>query len=101
VTRYLSTYGSSPVTKADMIGALPAFLLKTDDNPDGVEQSVFDGLKAAVIADRPAYFKNFLDDSYNVDVLGGTRVSDQAWQNGFNVSVAGSAHAAHACIDPG
>src|ERR1700736_2632306 len=80
VTRYLSTYGSSRVGKAVLMGAIPPFLLKTDDNPDGVEQSVFDDIKAAIIADRPAYFKNFLDNLYNVDVLAGTRVSDQAWQ---------------------
>jgi non-heme chloroperoxidase len=67
VTRYLSTYGSSRVSKAVLMGAIPPFLLKTDDNPDGVDHSVFDDLKAAVIADRPAYFKNFLNNSYNVD----------------------------------
>ena len=99
VTRYLSTYGSSRVSKAVLMGAIPPFLLKTDGNPDGVEQSVFDDIKAAVIADRPAYFKNFLDNFYNFDVLAGTRVSDQAWQNSFNVAVAASAHAAHACVD--
>jgi hypothetical protein len=47
----------------------PPFLLKTDDNPEGVDQSVFDGIRAAVVADRPAYFKAFLDDFYNVDVV--------------------------------
>jgi non-heme chloroperoxidase len=99
VTRYLSTFGSSRVSKAVLIGAIPPFLLKTQDNPDGVEQSVFDDIKAAVIADRPAYFKSFFDNSYNVDVLAGTRISDQAWQNSFNVALAASAHAAHACID--
>jgi non-heme chloroperoxidase len=99
VIRYLATYGSSRIRKAVLMGAIPPFLLKTDDNPDGVEQSVFDDIKAAVIADRPAYFKNFLNNSYNVDVLAGTRVSDQAWHNSFNVALTVSAHAAHACID--
>ena len=99
VARYLATYGSSRVSKAVLMGAIPPFLLKTDENPDGVEQSVFDNIKAAVIADRPAYFKNFLNNSYNVDVLAGTRVSDQAWHNSFNVALTASAHAAHACID--
>ena len=77
-----------------LIGAIPPFLLKTDDNPEGVDRSVFDGIKAAVIADRPAYFKDFLDNFYNVDVLGGTRISDQAWQDSFIVAVAASAYAA-------
>ena len=99
VTRYLGTYGSSRVSKAVLMGAIPPFLLKTDDNPDGVERSVFEAIKAAVIADRPAHFQNFLNKSYNVDVLAGTRVSDQAWHNSFNVALGASAHAAHACID--
>jgi non-heme chloroperoxidase len=99
VTRYLGTYGSARVTKAVLMGAIPPFLLKTDDNAEGVDRSVFEGIKAAVVQDRPAYFKAFLDDFYNVDVLGGTRISDQAWQNSFNVAVAASAHAAYACVD--
>lgn len=52
-----------------------------------------------MIADRPAYFKDFLDNFYNVDTFGGTRISDQAWNNSFNVAVAASPFAAHACVD--
>jgi non-heme chloroperoxidase len=99
VTRFLGTYGSARVSKAALLGAIPPFLLKTDDNPEGVDQSVFDGIKAAVIADRPAYFKDFLDNFYNVDLFGGTRISEQAWQNSFIVAVGASAFAAHACVD--
>jgi non-heme chloroperoxidase len=99
VTRYLGTYGSGRVSKAVLMGAIPPFLLKTGDNPEGVDQAVFDGIKAAVIADRPAYFKDFLDNFYNVDQYMGTRISEQAWNNSFNVAVAASAHAAHACVD--
>jgi non-heme chloroperoxidase len=99
VTRYLGTYGSGRVRKVVLMGAIPPFLLKTNDNPDGVGASVFDDIKAAVVKDRPAYFKDFLDNFYNVDVLGGTRISEQAWQNSFNVAVAASAHAAYACVD--
>jgi non-heme chloroperoxidase len=99
VTRYLGRYGSGRVRKAVLMGAIPPFLLKTADNPEGVDQSVFDGIKEAVVADRPAYFKNFLDNFYNVDVLGGTRISDQAWQNSFIVAVGASAYAAYACVD--
>jgi non-heme chloroperoxidase len=99
VTRYLGTYGSARVEKAVLMGAIPPFLLKTGDNPAGVDGSVFDEIKAAVVADRPAYFKNFLDNFYNVDVLGGTRISEQAWQNSFIVAVGASPYAAHACVD--
>jgi non-heme chloroperoxidase len=99
VTRYLGAYGSARVSKAALLGAIPPFLLKTADNPEGVDKSVFDGIKAAVLADRPAYFKDFFDNFYNTDEYAGTRISDQALQNSFIVAVGASAYAAHACVD--
>jgi non-heme chloroperoxidase len=99
VTRYLGTYGSGRVSKAVLMGAIPPYLLKTADNPEGVDQSVFDGIKAAVVKDRPAYFKDFLDNFYNVDVLRPARISEQAWQNSFITAVGASAYAAYACVD--
>jgi non-heme chloroperoxidase len=99
VVRYLSTYGSARVAKAVLMGTIPPFVLKTSDNPEGVDGAVFDEIKAAVIDDRPAFFKSFLDNFYNVDVLGGTRISEQAWQNSFIVAVGASPYAAHACVD--
>jgi non-heme chloroperoxidase len=99
VVRYLSTYGSARVAKAVLIGTIPPFVLKTSDNPEGVDAAVFDDIKAAVIGDRPAFFKSFLDNFNNVDVLGGTRISEQAWQNSFIVAVGASPFAAHACVD--
>jgi non-heme chloroperoxidase len=99
VTRYLGTYGSARVQKAALFGVIPPFLLKTDDNPEGVDGQVFEGIKAAIVADRYAYFADFLNNFYNVDVLGGTRISDQAWQASFIVAVGSSPYATHACVD--
>jgi non-heme chloroperoxidase len=99
VTRYLSNYGSERVSKAALLGAIPPFLLKTDDNPEGVDNEVFEGIKEAVLKDRYAYFKDFLDNFYNVDVFGGKRISAQAWQNSFNVACIGSAYSSYACVD--
>jgi len=99
VTRYLGTYGSERVGKAALLGAIPPFLLKTADNPEGVDGKVFDDIKTAIVADRYAYFADFLNNFYNVDVLGGTRISDQAWQASFNVAAGGSPSASYACVD--
>ena len=60
VTRYLGSRGSARVRRAALLGALPPFLLKTDDNPEGVDGEVFDGIKAALLADRFAYLETFL-----------------------------------------
>jgi non-heme chloroperoxidase len=99
VTRYLGRYGSARIRKAALLGVIPPFLLKTADNPQGVDGEVFEGIKAAIVADRFAYFKSFLDTFYNVDVLGGTRISDQAWQASFAVAVGASPFATYACVD--
>ena len=80
VTRYLGKYGTDRVEKAVLFGAIPPFLLKTDDNPEGVDGSVFDGIKEQALKDRYVWFKQFLDDFYNVDKFAPERISDQAWQ---------------------
>jgi non-heme chloroperoxidase len=99
VTRYLGTYGSDRVQKAALFGAIPPFLLKTDDNPEGVDGSVFEGIKEAAIKDRYVWFKQFFDDFNNVDKLHPERISDQALQASFNVACMGSAYSSVACVD--
>jgi non-heme chloroperoxidase len=99
VTRYLGTYGAGRVEKAVLIGAIPPYLLKTDDNPEGVDRSVFEEIKEFARRDRYAWFKQFFDDFYNVDKLAPERISDEAWQASFNVACMGSAYSSYACVD--
>ncbi|MFG2921850.1 alpha/beta fold hydrolase [Streptomyces sp. NPDC048305] len=98
VTRYLGRYGSARVAKAAMIGVVPPFLLKTDDNPTGVDAGVFKGIEEAIVADRFAFMTDFLADFYNVDVLGGDRISEQAVQASWNVAAGASAKATLDCV---
>ena len=98
VTRYLGTYGSGRVRNGVLMSPIPPFLLQTDDNPDGLPGSVFDGFVQTAAADTPAWMKGFLDNFYNIDVLGGTLVSDQAFQASWNIAAAVSATAAVASI---
>jgi non-heme chloroperoxidase len=98
VVRYLAIHGSERVRAAVMLAPLPPFLLRADGNPEGIDGIVFREIMAMIAADRPAAMKTFLDISYNIDVLGGSRVSDQAWQNSFYVALAASATAALACV---
>src|SRR5438128_3731210 len=55
VARYFGAYGSERVSEAVFISAVPPFLLKTADNPNGVEGSLFEGIKQSIAADRPAF----------------------------------------------
>lgn len=59
VVRYLSRYGSSRVSKAVLVSAVTPYLLKTDDNPDGVDAKVFEEIEANIRKDRPAFFNEF------------------------------------------
>ncbi|MBT2586644.1 alpha/beta fold hydrolase [Arthrobacter sp. ISL-95] len=85
--RYISTYGSARVAKAVFLGSLEPFMLKTDDNPDGVPQDVFDGLAASVKADRYAFFTEFFKNFYNTDTFLGTeRLSQESVDASWNLA---------------
>jgi non-heme chloroperoxidase len=99
IVRYISAYGSERVRRAALLGTIPPFVLKTDDNPEGVDGKVFADIKAAIVNDRYAFFEGFFNNFYNTDVLGGTRISDRAWQASFNVAVGSSPFASYACVD--
>src|SRR6202047_2399061 len=78
VARYIGRYGSKGVSKAVFISSVPPFLLKTPDNPEGVDGAVFDGIEKAIVADRYAFFTEFFKNFYNTDLLLAKRVSAQA-----------------------
>ncbi|HEX3258610.1 MAG TPA: alpha/beta hydrolase [Pseudonocardia sp.] len=99
VTRYLGTYGSGRVRKAALFGVIPPFLLKTDDNPQGVPGEVFEGIKAAIVADRYAYFDDFFANFYNTDVLAPERIGDAALRASFQVAAGAGPYATYACVD--
>ena len=84
--------------KAVIIAGVPPYLLKTKDNPEGVDGSVFEGIQKAVAADRYAFFTEFFKNFYNTDVLMGKRVSEQAVQASWNVACISSATASVACV---
>ena len=98
VTRYLGRHGSRRVAKAVLVAPIPPFLLQTADNPEGVPASVFEGFAQAARQDTPAWMKGFLETLYNFGTLGGTVVSDQAFQASWNLATTASATAAVACI---
>jgi non-heme chloroperoxidase len=98
VARYMGKYGSKGVSKAVIISGVPPYLLKTQDNSEGVDGSVFEGIEKAVTADRYAFFTEFFKNFYNTDVLLNKRVSEQAVQASWNVAAFSSATASLACV---
>jgi pimeloyl-ACP methyl ester carboxylesterase len=98
VARYVGKHGSKGVSKAVIIGGIPPYLLKTADNPDGVDASVFEGIQETVAADRYAFFTEFFKNFFNTDVFLGKRISEQAVQASWNVAASASATASLACV---
>jgi non-heme chloroperoxidase len=58
VARYIGRHGTERVAKAVLIGAIPPLMLKTAKNPGGTPIEAFDQLRAAVVADRSAFWKD-------------------------------------------
>jgi non-heme chloroperoxidase len=98
VARYIGKYGSKGVSKAVIISGVPPYLLKTADNPEGVDGSIFAGIEKAVVADRYAFFTGFFKDFYNTDLLLGKRVSEDAVQASWIVAASASPTASLACV---
>jgi non-heme chloroperoxidase len=99
VTRYIGKYGTKRVRKAVLIGTLGPYLVKTADNPEGLDRSVFEGLKAAIRTDRSALLMDFLRNFYNYDVTGGKLVSERVLEENWNVGVGASAIGTLTCVD--
>jgi len=84
VIRYLSTYGSARVSKAVLLAAVTPFLMKTPDNPTGVDAEIFDKIGQQIREDRPAFLKDFGPKFYGRTVLNHT-VSEAVleWSQGM------------------
>jgi non-heme chloroperoxidase len=98
VGRYLARHGSGRVAKAVFLASLEPYLIKTDDNPTGVDQAVFDGILATARKDRYAWFTQFYNDFYNLDETLGSRISEEALRNSWNVAAGAGALASWAVV---
>ncbi|MGC0379742.1 alpha/beta fold hydrolase [Streptomyces sp. SAI-229] len=97
VGRYVGTYGTARVAKVAFLASLEPFLLKTDENPAGAAPiEFFQGISDTVKADRYAYYTAFYKDFYNLEDTLGTRISEEAVRNSWNVAAGGGAYAASA-----
>lgn len=70
VVRYIGRHGSKRVAKAVLIGAVPPVMVKSASNPEGLAMDVFDGLRAALSADRSQFYKDFAIPFYGANRAG-------------------------------
>ena len=99
ITRYIGKYGTKRLHKAVLIGTLGPYLVKAPDNPEGIDASVFGGIKARLKADRPAAIMEFLKNFYSVGGPDGKLVSDLVIQANWTVAIGASPIGIVACVD--
>ncbi|WP_426450354.1 alpha/beta fold hydrolase [Paenibacillus sp. S-38] len=74
VSRYIGTYGTERVSKAVLAGAIPPYLYKAADNPDGgfddaTIQGFLDGVKADRLAFMDGFTTNFFASGDRTDLV--------------------------------
>ena len=90
ITRYIGKYGTKRLHKAVLIGTLGPYLVKAPDNPEGVDASVFDGIRGGLRADRSATLMEFLKNFYSVGGADGKRVSERIMEANWTVAIGAS-----------
>jgi pimeloyl-ACP methyl ester carboxylesterase len=98
VARYMSRHAGKGVTQVALIGSVVPYLLKTEDNPNGADASVFEGIKAGIRKDRPDFFRGFFKDFFGVGVIShpvSNAVLDWAWRLSMQAGLKGTL----ACVD--
>jgi non-heme chloroperoxidase len=95
VVRYLNTFGTDRVSKAVLASAVPPYLFKSDDNPDGgIDDAFIGGMIGEVDKDRMAFLDGFLTIFFSA----GKKLKVSPQQKAYAVSQAAAA-SAKATID--
>ena len=97
VARYLGRHGTKRVAKAALISAVPPLMLKTDKNPTGAPVSVFDGLRTALAANRPQFYRDITLPFYGYN-RPGAKISEGIREHWWLQGMLGGMKAHYDCI---
>jgi non-heme chloroperoxidase len=97
VARYLGRHGSKRVAKAALISAITPLMLKTPNNPLGTPIELFDGLRAALAANRPQFYKDITMPFYGFN-RPGAKLSEGIREHWWLQGMVGSIKAHYDCI---
>jgi len=97
VARYLGRHGTKRVAKAVLISAIPPLMLKTEKNPTGTPIEVFDGLRTALAANRPQFYKDITMPFYGYN-RPGAKISEGIREHWWLQGMVGSVKAHYDCI---
>jgi len=97
VARYLGRHGAKRVSRAVLISAVPPLMLKTEKNPGGLPISVFDGLRAELVANRSQFYKEITLPFYGYN-RPGAKISDGIREHWWLQGMLGGVKAHYDCI---
>jgi non-heme chloroperoxidase len=97
VARYIGRHGSKRVGMAVLISAVPPLMLKTDKNPNGAPLSVFDGLRTALAANRPQFYRDITLPFYGYN-RPGAKISEGIREHWWFQGMMGGMKAHYDCI---
>jgi non-heme chloroperoxidase len=97
VARYIGRHGSKRVGMAVLISAVPPLMLKTDRNPAGAPMSVFDGLRAQLVQNRPQFYKDITLPFYGYN-RPGAKISEGIREHWWLQGMLGAMKAHYDCI---
>lgn len=99
VARYVARHGGDGrVSKAVLIGAVPPVMVKSDRNPGGLPIEVFDGFRAALVANRAQFFRDVPAGPFYGFNRSGAKVSEGVIANWWRQGMMGGAKAHYDCI---
>jgi non-heme chloroperoxidase len=90
VARYIGRHGNRRIKKAAIIGGIPPVMLKSEKNTGGLPMSVFDGIRAGLVADRSQFYKDVSMPFYGYnkpDAKISQGVRDSFWRQGMQSSI--------------
>ncbi|UYN97476.1 MAG: alpha/beta hydrolase [Enhydrobacter sp.] len=98
VAHYAARARLGRVGKAVLIGAVPPIMLKTEKNPGGLPIEVFDGFRAALVANRAQFFRDVPTGPFYGFNRPGAMVSQGLIDNWWRQGMMGGAKAHYDCI---
>src|SRR6201996_4479337 len=98
VAHYVARAEKGRVAKAVLIGAVPPVMLKSDKNPGGLPLEVFDGFRAALVANRAQFFLDVPSGPFYGFNRPNAKVSQGIIDNWWRQGMMGGAKAHYDCI---
>jgi len=99
VARYVARAKPGRVGKAVLISAVPPIMVKTADNPGGLPIEVFDGLRAALLANRAQFYLDLPTGPFYGFNRPGAKISQGTIENWWRQGMTGGAKAHYDCIE--